>query len=291
MSGPGQEDGSVVAYGKARNDGPISPAYPLGSTVAERQRLVSQAEGYEPQARWLLDQVGIRPGWRVADIGCGPIGILNLLSERVGPSGYALGLEREPRFAEMARIEIATRGLDNVEIVETDVLNNNLEKGSFDLVHEQLVMINVAAREAVLSEMVSLLRPGGTVLLEDVDNVSWLCQPAHPSWDVLRDAFFTVYQANGGDPFIGRRLPNYLRCADVKNIQVKVHVDAAASGDYRRKHLLSLLDSICDKVIGMGVLTASDLRKHKEALDAHLGDPATIVIDKLLIQSWGQKSG
>ncbi len=291
MNGPEQEDGREIAHEKALNAGAISSAYPLGSTVVERQRLVSQAEGYESQARWLLDRVGIRPGWRVADIGCGPIGILDLLSERVGPSGYALGLEREPRFAEMARCEIATRGLDNVEIVEADILNNNLEKGSFDLVHERLVMINVAAREAVLSEMISLLRPGGIVILEDVDNVSWLCQPAHPSWDVLRDAFFTVYQANGGDPFIGRRLPGYLRSANLQNIQVKVHVDAAPSGDYRRKHLLSLLDSIRDSVIGMGVLSEPNLRQHKEALDAHLGDPATIVIDKLLIQAWGQKAG
>jgi SAM-dependent methyltransferase len=266
-----------------------SSVYPLGNTLAERQRLVSQAEGYEPQARWLLDRIGIQPGWRVADVGCGPIGILNLLSEHVGPTGYVVGLEREPGFAEMARSEIATCGFDNVEIVEADALNNNLEKRSFDLVHERLVMINVPAREALLSEMISLLRPGGTIILEDVDNVSWLCQPPHPSWTALRDAFFAVYHANGGDAFIGRRLPDYLRLAGVSNIQVKVHVDAATSGDYRSKHLLSLLDSIRDDVIGMGLLTAYELTKHSEALEAHLGNPATLVIDKLLVQAWGRK--
>jgi SAM-dependent methyltransferase len=266
-----------------------SIAYPLGNTLVERQRLVSQAEGFEPQARWLLDHIGVRPGWRVADIGCGPIGILDLLSERVGPSGRAVGLEREPRFAQMARSEIKARGLGNVEIVEADILNNNLEKSSFDLVYERLVMINVVPREALLSEMMSLLRPGGTVILEDVDNVSWLCQPAHPSWDVLRDAFYAVYDATGGDAFIGRRLPGYLRSAGVQNIELKIYVNALPLGDYRRTHLLSLLDSIRDKVIGMGLLTDRELSKHREALDAHLGDPGTIVIDKLLVQSWGQK--
>ena len=49
------------------------------------------------------------------DVGCGPIGILNLLSQRVGPHGSVVGVEREPRFVEMARAEIAKRGLMNTE--------------------------------------------------------------------------------------------------------------------------------------------------------------------------------
>ena len=191
-------------------------------------------------------------------------------------------------IAERCCSEIVTRGLGNVEIIEVDALNNNV-RNTIDLVHERLVMINVAAPEALLSEMISLLRPGGMILLEDVDNISWLCQPDHPSWSVLRDAFLAVYQANGGDPFIGRRLPDYLRSAAVSNIQVKVHVDAAVSGDYRRTHLLSLLDSIRDDVISAGLLTANELTKHSEALEAHLGSPATLVIDKLLVQAWGRK--
>ena len=174
-----------------------SQSYPLGGTSTERDRLLSQAEQYESTANWLLDQIGVQNGWRAVDIGCGPIGILNLLSQRVGPSGTVIGLEREQRFVEMARAEIAKRGLGNVTMVQGDGLNTSLEKGSFDLVHERLVLINVSAREAFLTEMLSLLRPGGTVALEDVDNVSWLCQPAHPSWDILLNAFHTVFHAGG----------------------------------------------------------------------------------------------
>ena len=57
--------------------------YVFGGNHTELQRLVVQAAGLEPEARWLLDQIPIEPGWRTADIGCGPIGILDLLSERV----------------------------------------------------------------------------------------------------------------------------------------------------------------------------------------------------------------
>lgn len=267
-----------------------SVSYPLGGTQTELGRLLTQAEAYEPQANWLLDQIGVQPGWRTVDIGCGPIGILNLLSQRVGPRGSVIGLEREARFVDMAKAEIDKRELGNVQIIKADALHTGLEKASFDLVHERLVMINVSARDEFLTEMLSLLRPDGTIALEDVDNVSWLCQPAHPSWDILLNAFHTVFHAGGGDGFIGRRLPVLLRAVGVQNIQIKVTVETPALGDYRRTHLISLIDSVRDKVIANGLLNEAELKEHREALLRHLNGPGTTVIDKLLVQCWGQKS-
>jgi len=127
-----------------------SDPYVLGETQTEQQRLVAQASEYQAQSSWLLDQIDIQPGWRAVDIGCGPIGILNLLSERVGREGSVVGLERVARFVDMARSEVALRGLQNVEIVQADALHTGLEQGTFDLVHERLVMINVPTRQALL---------------------------------------------------------------------------------------------------------------------------------------------
>src|SRR5216684_1275174 len=94
--------------------------YFLGAALTERERLARQAASFEREARSLLDRVAIQPGWQAIDVGCGPIGILNLLAERVGPDGMVVGLEREARFAEMARRMIAEHGLSNVHIVQGD---------------------------------------------------------------------------------------------------------------------------------------------------------------------------
>jgi hypothetical protein len=168
-------------------------------------------------------------------------------------------------------------------------LNTGLPKAAFDLVHERLVMINVPKREALLQEMISLLRPGGTIVLQDVDDISYTCVPLHPSWTVLLDAFHAVVHANGGNAYIGRELAGYLRRADIKNIRVKIHAGIANTGEYRRTHLLSLLEVLHDKVIGSGVLTGKQLSNHREALIAHLNNPDTLLIDRLLVQAWGQK--
>jgi cyclopropane fatty-acyl-phospholipid synthase-like methyltransferase len=50
----------------------------LGGTLTEQQRLIAQAQGLEPRARSMLDHIAIKPGSKALDLGCGPIGILNL---------------------------------------------------------------------------------------------------------------------------------------------------------------------------------------------------------------------
>ena len=204
-------------------------------------------------------------------------------------AGSVVGLEREERFVTMARSEITRRGLRNVEIVQADALNTGLPKAAFDLVHERLVMIIVPKREALWQEMMSLLRPGGTIVFQDVDDISYTCVPPHPSWTALLDALHAVFHANCGNAYIGRELPGYLRAAGIRNIQVKIHVGNVNPGEYRRTHLLSLLEVLHDKGIGCGVLTEKQLSNHREALIAHLNNPHTLLIDKLLVQAWGQK--
>ena len=153
----------------------------------EQQRLIDQAEALEPQASWLLDRLRVEAGWRVADIGCGPVGILDLLSERVGAKGEVVGIEREQRFADLARREIENRGLKNVSIVESDALGPNETSEQFDLVHERLVLLNLPQRDqsTVVEQMVSRLKPGGLIALQEYDAVSLACYPEHPSWTIL----------------------------------------------------------------------------------------------------------
>ena len=125
----------------------LSVPYVLGeNTLTEQERLIVQARGLVASARSLLDRIPIRPGARAVDIGCGPIGITHLLSERVGTSGFVVGVEREPRFVEMAKVQLNQLGLTNIEILNADAINTGLEKNSYDLVHERLVLINLRQR-------------------------------------------------------------------------------------------------------------------------------------------------
>ena len=270
-----------------------SADYVFGGERDELERLLGQAEDLKPESSWLLDRIGIGRGWRAADIGCGPIGILDMLSERVGPSGAVVGVEREPRFAAMARAEVGRRGLPNVSVVEGDMLAAGLDEGSFDLVHERLVLINVpeSDRRSIVAAMLRLARPGGILAAESWDRASHVCHPEHPAWRILDDAYREAVRATNGDGTSGRTLPWLLRSAGVAEVRTKVHVRAVEVGDRRRTHRLGILEVAKARILAAGRLSEAEFDAHRAALAEHLADPATLLIDQLFVQAWGVKPG
>ena len=269
----------------------LSVPYVLGNTLSERQRLIAQAREREAYARSMLDQIPIVPGDRALDVGCGPIGILDVLSERVGSHGVVVGVEREPRFVEMALAEVAQRSLTNVQVVNADALKTGLEKNSFDVVHERLVLINVppATQEAILAEMFSLAKPGGTIALQEYDAISYVCYPEHPSWKILLGIFNDTFHAAHGNDFIGRSLGHLLRSAGALNLEMRTHVALPKVGEYQRTHLLSLIEAMRAQILASGRIGEAQLREHMTALSEHLSEPTTTLIDKLVVQAWGRK--
>src|SRR5207247_786690 len=116
-------------------------------------------------------------------------------------------------------------------------------KGSYDLVHERLVLINLpdTTQAAILAEMFSLLRPGGMIVLEEYDATSYVCHPKHPSWDRLLGIFNDTFHASGGNEYIGRALPSLLQSIGAEKVDIAAHVGFPRVGEYQRTHLLSLI--------------------------------------------------
>jgi SAM-dependent methyltransferase len=267
-----------------------SNPYILGGEItAEGQRLLEQGHGLEAEANWLLDRIRVQPGWRALDAGCGPLGILDLLAERVGLAGEVIGLERDSRLIEMGQSILAQRGLGNVRFVLGDAYKSKLPRGSFDLVHTRLLLINLQEPERALAELTALVRPGGIVAVQDIDQVPWLCEPPHPAWEALISTFLLIWRANGLDPLIGHRLPAMLRVVGLRNVQVEVHGRVDRPCTYHRKHLLALIAAIRDQIFERGIFKESELTALTTALERHLDAQTTLVTRPLLFQAWGTK--
>ena len=120
----------------------------LGHSRVEQSRLKRQAEELRQESNSLFDRVGLRSGGRAIDIGCGPQGVLDLLSERVGSTGLVVGIERDDKSVAAARQFAAGRALKNVKVLQGDAAAVGLPGDIFDLVHARLVLVNIPNAES-----------------------------------------------------------------------------------------------------------------------------------------------
>ncbi len=257
--------------------------YLFGSTLSEGERLRSQAKRLEEYSCWLLDQLDLQPGMSAVDLGCGPIGILNLLAERVGAEGKVVGIDCSQLMLDLAQQSLTALGFANVQFVQAAAQATGLPAAAFDIVHARLLLDTTPEPTQMLAELTRLVRPGGIVAVHEVDFVSWLCEPPHPAWERLRTLFCQVWN---GDTGLGRRLPRLLRAQGLDAVACKVHCGPQLVRTILPDFIAGPLRA---PILSQKLLPEAELEALLQEIQHHLHDPETFVISPLHVQAWGRK--
>ncbi len=259
---------------------------PVSQNV-EINRLISQAVCWEPETENLFDELRISPGWSCVDLGCGPIGILGPLSNRVGIRGQVIGLDANPDCIIAANEFIDQNHLSNVKVFSGDLYDSTLKPDSFNLTHARFVFTQAGCDRLLLETMIELTRSGGVIISQESDWTTWNCYPKNPSWQKIRNALIALYENEGGDINAGQRTYKMFKEAALADVQIHTTIKALPFGHSYRAGMNLMASSLREKIIDANILINNEFDEAFEECNKIINDPGTIIFSYVLCQVWG----
>jgi SAM-dependent methyltransferase len=119
----------------------------------------------EENTTLLVELLGLEPGDRVADLGCGSGYFARRMARAVGESGRVLCVDIQAQMLEIAARLAEQEGLDTIEMVHSEPDDPKIPPGSVDLILLVDVYHELADPEPMLAKMRAALAPGGRVAL------------------------------------------------------------------------------------------------------------------------------
>lgn len=151
-----------------------------------------------------FDAIRVRPGWRCWEIGAG---------------GGSLAVNLANRGAHVTTTDLDLSRLSQEALTKTTCLVHNVVRDDppaldWDLIHLRLVASHLRDWKLVLPRLVHALRPGGWLLVEELDPMTDYQPAPNGPVDALVNnigrTFTAVLSTSGGLPQLGRRLRRQL---------------------------------------------------------------------------------
>jgi SAM-dependent methyltransferase len=254
----------------------------------EHERLVGLESVWDPGTIHHLQALGISEGWTCWEVGAGAGSIARWLAARVGETGHVTATDLDTRFLDPG-------DFSNLEIQKHDVVNDEPPM-TYDLIHARCLLEHLVARDVVLKRLTTALKPGGWLVIEDLDWSFPLYVPAQyffsePEWSrrPWRNAVLAladVMRTAGIDLEYGRELPRYMRTAGLADVRGELRVPLVGGGSPGTRFLQWTFAELRSLLVDSGRMSDGDI----DEVLAFLEDPGFLSSPGALSSCWGRAS-
>jgi SAM-dependent methyltransferase len=245
------------------------------------QRFDALAELFNPSTFRHMEAIGLTRGWRVWEVGAGGASVPAWIAEQTGSYVLATDIDTSWLASENSPYEVR----------QHDIGRDPVPQGLFDLVHARLVLVHVPQRAAALATMISALRPGGWLLIEEADPglQPLVCPdefgPEQELANRLKTDFRTLMAERGVNLRFGRELPRLLRNAGLLDVRADAYfpMGGPACNELER----ATVEQIAECLVGAGLASEADIRRHLANVATGQLDLAT----SPMVSAWARTSG
>lgn len=257
--------------------------YVLGTSDHELVRLTLQQEVWSGVTDAFLDRLGLAPGSRCLDAGCGPGLVTELLRERAGPSGHVLALDESPRWIEHLEGRVRAEGWGEVEPRRGRLQDVALEDGSLDLVWLRWVLSFLPDPGALVARLARALAPGGVLAVMDYNHEGVSLFPDSPGFRAAIRATRELYERAGGDVWVGARLPALFRAAGLETFTLEPALICGGPGSPAFRWADAFFPFHVDGMLQQGLLSPAERELFDAEWAAHRADPDALFFSPIVV--------
>jgi len=216
-----------------------------------RQRLSLLEQYLDPMTRRRMSALGLREGWQCLEVAAGGGSIASWLGKEVGATGGVLATDINVALLDTSRPA-------NLRMQQHDILEDPLPESAFDLVHTRWLLHHLPNPEAAIHRMVSATRPGGWVLIEEVDFF-----PLHASASTAYRKFMsalanTLVEASGGDFFWARELPRIMAAMELDEVAAEGDFSIFRGGSLMAEFFSLTAEQMREPIVKAGTIDEAD---------------------------------
>jgi SAM-dependent methyltransferase len=267
------------------------PAYALGHSEHELERLCRQGEAFEPFTRQLLGQAGIRSGMRVLDVGSGAGDSSFLLAEFVGQGGKVIGIDREPIAVEWATARARSRRVENVQFLTGDPAVMEFTQ-KFDAVVGRLILMYYRDPIDAVTRLAQHVRPGGLIIFQEFDLQNARSWPSAPTFDRAVGWIRQTLHSTGARTQQGLELHQVFLAAGLPAPSLRMDALIGGVSHFPFEIVAATVESMFPLLKQLNVATARDA--DCATLAQHMREEVFqtngIVLSPGLIGAWSRKS-
>jgi SAM-dependent methyltransferase len=232
-----------------------------GDTVSRYLDLVTEL--FDACKHRSMDLLGLLPGMKVLEVGCGLGRDAEALAIRVGPAGHVTGADASADLIAQANARTARLGLPLSFGVE-DAQALSFADASFDAAREDRMLQHLPDPARAVREMARVVRPGGRVVLLEPD---WdMVMVASDNIDVGRAVQRHKTDLASVQGSIGRRLRELLVGAGCRDVTFEPF--GVAMGSLEIANIVLALRYNLDGAVACGWVTAADAAAWWDSLEA-----------------------
>lgn len=227
----------------------------------------------------LLVALGVGAGWRCLEVGAGGGSIARWLAGAVGPTARVVATDIDTRA-------LAAAAGSSLEVRQHDIVRDPLEE-AFDLIHARLLLEHLPEREAVLAKLVAALKPGGWLLIEDVDYVSGvpIGQVGAAEHQRTQSVRLQEFARRGVDSYFGRHLPERLRAHGLVSVGNEGRVWVMEAGSAGALWFKLSLAHLRSQLVGPDLLDDAEVDEMLRLFD----EPGFAAFSPIIVGAWGKK--